>query len=192
MEELSAVDLDWFWRGWFFGTDNVDVELNDVKWFKLNTQIADAESKTPKTKQGDLAAENKNPATDFSQGAKPLTLTNTPEMFYGQFLSRLDDNAVRKNLEEKNIYQVTFKNIGGLITPLVIEWTYKDGSKEIERLPAEIWRLNEEQITKVFVKEKEVVNIVVDPNGDLADVESSNNTFPKKSADSKFDQMKKN
>jgi hypothetical protein len=75
---------------------------------------------------------------------------------------------------------------------LVIEWTFKDGSKEIERIPAEIWRLNETEITKVFVKDKEVVNVLLDPNLELADVDVANNTFPKKIVESKFDQLKKN
>jgi hypothetical protein len=157
----------------------------------MNSQTVDPESKTPKIQQGDLAS--KNEMTDFSQGAKPLTVSNTPDNFYGQFLSRIDDNAVRKNLDGKNLYQLKFKNVGGLITPIIIEWTYKDGSKEIERLPAEIWRLNENEIIKVFVKDKEVTNIIVDPNAELADIETSNNVFPKpKQTESKFDQLKKN
>ena len=84
---------------------------------------------------------------------------------------------------------MTFENKGGLVTPLVIEWTFKDGSKEIERIPAEIWRLNEGEVTKVFVKEKEVTNIVFDPNGELADVDIRNNVFPKRTVDSRFDQL---
>ena len=75
---------------------------------------------------------------------------------------------------------------------LLIEWTFKDRSKEIERVPAEVWRVNEVEITKVFIKEKEVVNIVIDPNFELADVEMRNNVFPKKTAPSRFDQFKKN
>jgi hypothetical protein len=77
------------------------------------------------------------------------------------------------------------------VTPLIIEWTYKDGSKEIEKIPAEIWRSNENEVTKVFVKDKEVTNIILDPNFELADVEMSNNVFPKKTTESRFDQFKK-
>jgi hypothetical protein len=108
----------------------------------------------------------------------------------GEFRNAVDDNAIRQKLEGKNIYELKFKNIGGLVTPLIIEWTYTDGSKEIDRIPAEIWRNNEVEISKVFIKHKEVANIVVDPNFELADVEVSNNTFPKKTQ-SKFDQFKK-
>ncbi len=192
MEDASAVDLDWFWRGWFYGTDNVDVELSDVKWFRLKSEKADPEKKDVKVKSGDLAAgKGDNTATDFSAGPQEFTLINTPEQFYGEFQSRVDDNGIRKKLEGKNIYQVKFKNVGGLVTPIVIEWTYKDGSKEIERIPAEIWRTNENEVNKVFIKDKEVTNIVVDPNSELADIEAKNNVFPKKPTESKFDQFKK-
>jgi hypothetical protein len=87
---------------------------------------------------------------------------------------------------------VKLKNVGGLVMPVIIEWTYKDGSKEIDRIPAEIWRVNENEVTKVFVKEKEVVNVLVDPNFEVADVNTANNNFPKKAEASKVDQMKKN
>ena len=75
--------------------------------------------------------------------------------------------------------------------PVIIEWTFKDGSKEIERLPAEIWRLNETKVTKVFAKDKEVVNIVIDPSKETADISMEDNVFPKVAAPSKFDELKK-
>ncbi len=193
MEDASAVDLDWFWRGWFYTTDNVDVDVAEVKWFKLNTQTVQVENKGKKVKAGDLTATAKKdgPSTDFSNGPTPFTLVDTPDRFYGEFQSRVDDNAIRAKLENKNIYEITFKNLGGLVTPLVIEWTYADGSKEIERIPAEIWRTNENQVTKVFVKVKEVTNIQLDPNFELADVNTDNNVFPKKQSTSDFDKFKK-
>jgi aminopeptidase N len=193
MEDASGVDLDWFWRGWFYSVDNVDVSVEDVKWFQLKNEQMEPEKKTIKTKKGDLTAEKNNgSATDFSNGPEQFTLTNTPDQMYGEFRSRINDNDVRKKLEGKNIYQIRFKNVGGLVTPLVIEWTYKDGSKEIERIPAEIWRINENEVVKIFVKDKEVVNIALDPNFELADVDMNNNVFPKKASESKFDQFKKN
>ncbi|MEO7992495.1 MAG: M1 family metallopeptidase, partial [Chryseolinea sp.] len=150
MEDASAVDLDWFWRGWFYTTDNVDVEVEDVKWFALRSEKLDPEKKNVKVKSGDLSASTDGKAnSDFSNGPQEFTVTNTPEQFYGEFKSRIDDNAVRQKLAGKNIYQVKFKNVGGLVTPLVIEWTFKDGSKEIERIPAEIWRINEKTISNI-------------------------------------------
>jgi len=193
MEDASAVDLDWFWRGWFFTNDNVDVELAEVKWFKLKTEKLDPEKKDVKVTAGDLPVSGKGNDTsnDFSKGPQEFTVINTPDQFYGEFKSRVDDNAIRQKLDGKNIYELKFKNVGGLVTPIVIEWTYKDGSKETERIPAEIWRINETEVKKVFIKEKEVVNILVDPNFELADVDVNNNTFPKKAPESKFDQFKK-
>lgn len=189
MEDASAVDLDWFWRGWFFTNDNVDVDLAEVKWYQLRSDKTDPEKKNIKAQQGDLASGKAS--SDFSNGPQPFTLTNTPEALNGEFRSREDDNAIRAKLTGKNIYQLKFKNLGGLITPLVIEWSYKDGSKEIERIPAEVWRENENEIVKTFIKDKEVVNIVLDPNFELADVEVSNNVFPRRTSGSKFDQFRK-
>lgn len=192
MEDASAVDLDWFWRGWFFTTDHVDIEMADVKWFRLKNEKTDPEKKNVKIKAGDLNSSQTNELNDFSNGPQEFTVQNTPDQVYGEFKSRVDDNAIRKKLENKNIYQLKFKNVGGLVTPIIIEWTYKDGSKETETIPAEIWRMNENEVSKVFVKEKEVTNIVIDPRAELADVETSNNIFPKKTKNSKFDQFKKN
>lgn len=193
MEDASGVDLDWFWRGWFFTTDHVDVTLDEVKWFRLKTETTDPENKTKKVKQGELTAGARSTGkpTDFSNGPQELTVLNTPDDAYREFRNRIDDNAVRQKLADKNIYELKFKNTGGLVTPLVIEWTYKDGSKEIERIPAEIWRTNETEVTKVFIKEKEVTNIVIDPNFETADVNTADNVFPKRSEPSRFDAFKK-
>jgi hypothetical protein len=193
MEDASAVDLDWFWRGWFYTVDNVDVELDEVKWFKVKSQTKDVENKNVKTQKGDLAANSaKGKATDFSNEAQEFTMINTPDNFYGEFKNRLNDNDVRQKLDGKNLYEISIKNNGGLVTPVIIEWTFADGSKEIEKLPAEIWRLNEKEVKKVFVKEKEVTRVVIDPTGETGEVNANDNVFPKKPTDSKFDQLKKN
>lgn len=168
MEDASAVDLDWFWRGWFYGTEHVDIEVADVKWFRLNAE----------TLSGTEAAGG-SAVDDFTDGPRRFTLVDTPAQLRGEFRSEIDDNAIRSQLEGKNIYEVTFVNKGGLISPLVIEWTYQDGSAEIQRIPAEVWRLNERQVTKTFIKEKQVVKIVLDPNYELADVDATNNKFPR-------------
>jgi hypothetical protein len=192
MEDASAVDLDWFWRGWFYTTDNTDLTLDDVKWYRVKKQVADPEKKNVTAQKGDLTKKNSEKATDFSQGPQEFTVTNTPEDAYRDFRARINDNEIRGKLEGKNIYEVTFKNSGGLVMPVIIEWTYKDGTKELEKLPAEIWRLNEKEVKKVFVKDKEVTNIVIDPKLETADVNVGDNVFPKKATESKFDQLKKN
>lgn len=195
MEDASAVDLDWFWRGWFYSTDHVDITLDEVKWYKVKKSQPDLEKRNVKVAGGDVSAGKGKPGekvTDFSKGPQDFTVLNTKEEDYGQFRARIDDNAMRTKLEEKNFYEVTLKNTGGLVSPVIIEWTYKDGSKEIEKIPAEIWRLNEKEVKKVFVKEREVVNVVIDPKQETADVNITDNVFPKRAAESKFDQLKKN
>jgi hypothetical protein len=191
MEDASAVDLDWFWRGWFYTTDNCDQSIDQVKWFKLRKQTTDPE-KNVKTKKGDLTASSGEKKFDsFNNGPEEFTLVETDERFYGEFKSRIDDKAVMAKLADKNIYEVTLSNKGGLPMPVILEWTYKDGSKEIERIPAEIWRINETKVTKVFVKQKEVVNLVLDPQAEVADINIEDNVFPKVQKESKVDELKK-
>ncbi len=191
MEDASAVDLDWFWRGWFYTTDNTDVTLEEVKWFQLRKEETNVEKKGKTVKKGDLTTSSASTdSKDFSGGPQPFTLLPTDERFYGEFLSRVDDKAIIRKLENKNLYQITLSNTGGLVMPVIIQWTFKDGSTEIERIPAEIWRSNEEKVTKVFVKEKEVTNVVIDPQNETADVNTTDNVFPRSAEASKFDKFK--
>jgi hypothetical protein len=192
MEDASAVDLDWFWRGWFYSTDNVDFTLDNVKWFKISKPVVDVESRNKKVKEGNLSAgANENIPKDFSNGPQPFNVLPTDERFYREFQSRIDDKAMISNLENKNFYEIKISNKGGLVMPVIIEWTYKDGTKEIEKLSAEIWRTNESSFTKVFLKEKEVVNVVLDPGKVTSDINTDDNVFPRVDKPSKFDEFKK-
>ncbi|MCB0494852.1 MAG: M1 family metallopeptidase [Cyclobacteriaceae bacterium] len=190
MEDASAVDLDWFWKGWFFSIDNVDVELSNVRWFKINTQQKGIENTVQETKIKSGATDSNGNNLDFSSGPEPLTITNTDPRYYGEFKNRVNDDEIRKSYAGKNFYELTFKNVGGLVTPLIIEWTYADGTKEVEKIPAEIWRMDESEVKKVFVKDKEVVNITIDPNDDTADTDLSNNVFPKEEEKSRLEKFK--
>jgi hypothetical protein len=190
MEDASAVDLDWFWRGWFYTTDAVDISVDEVKWYRLRTQQPVPE-KSVTAKKSNAMGEAGGASQDFSSGPRPLTVLPTDERLYGEFRNRLDDKAILSKLQDKNLYEVKLTNRGGLVMPVIIEWTYKDGTKEVERLPAEIWRTNEHEVTKVFVKEKEVVSVVIDPYKETSDVDELNNVFPRQSRPSKFDQFKK-
>jgi len=193
MEDASAVDLDWFWRGWFYTTDVCDQSIEQVKWLTIKKENANVEKKNVSAKQGDLASgSGAGKYADFSQGPEPITILPTPDDFYGEFRNRLDDKATIGKLENKNIYEVTLANKGGLVMPVIIEWTYKDGSKELERIPAEIWRVNEQKISKVFMKEKEVTKVVLDPNLETSDISTNDNVFPRVQGPSKIDQLKKN
>jgi hypothetical protein len=189
MEDASAVDLDWFWRGWFYSTDNVDVSVENVKWFRMAGMEPGFEKRV-KSGKVNATTDGTGAANSLSNGFEEFKVIETDTRFYREFLNRVDDEDVIKKNTGKNFYEVTFKNIGGLVTPLVLEWTYADGSVEIEKVPAEIWRYNENEITKVFTKEKQVINLKLDPMNELADTESSNNNFPREEDKSRFEQFK--
>jgi hypothetical protein len=193
MEDASAVDLDWFWKGWFYTTDNCDQAIDQVKWYKMRKGEQGLEKRDVKVKKGDLAANrNENNFENFNNGPEPFSLVPTDRRLNGEFASVVDDNAIMQKLENKNIYEVTLSNQGGLVMPVIIQWTYTDGTKEIERIPAEIWRVNEKKINKVFIKDKEVVNVMLDPHQELTDVDIQDNVFPKPAGSpSKFDSFKK-
>ncbi|WP_223548988.1 M1 family metallopeptidase [Aestuariivivens sp. NBU2969] len=192
LEDATATDLDWFFRGWFFTTDHVDMELSNVTWFK----VYEAEQNIENRKQNiQLKSENQDTRVatqDFSDGPEVIKMSATPDDAYGGFLSRLDEEAVRQQLLGKNLYEVNIKNVGGLVMPVTIEWTYTDGSTEIDRLPADIWRRNEYEVKHTFVKDKEVKTVTLDPNFEFADTNTDNNSFPKSESQSVFDRFKNN
>ncbi|WPP53087.1 M1 family metallopeptidase [Catalinimonas niigatensis] len=194
MEDASAVDLDWFWKGWFYTTDHVDLTVDNVKWYKMEPEEATVE-KNVKAKKGSLnkeeaSAEASTDAKQWPDTYEPLTVTDTDPRFYGEFMNRQNDDAIRKQYEGKNIYEVSFKNEGGLVMPLIVVFNYADGSSETRKIPAEIWRKNENTATKVFALDKEVVSISLDPDNQTADVDLADNVFPRAEDSSKFDQFK--
>lgn len=191
LEDGTAVDLDWFWKGWFYTTDNVDIELADVKWFQVKQDDVSIENQVKKGQSTKISGSGKsNNSKDFSNGPEEINMLPTQDAAYGQFLSRVNEEEIRAKLAGKNLYELTLKNRGGLVMPVIIEWTYADGTKEIERLPAEVWRLNESVIKKTFLKDKEVVNVLIDPNSELPDVDVENNMFPKTEGQSRIDSFK--
>ena len=179
MEDASAVDLDWFWRGWFFTTDYVDINIKDVNWYKVEGQIGKGE-------QGSQADSTEEVANKLLASPGAIYLSKPSDASYGDFKNRLDDKAIIEQSVGKMLYEVTFENQGGLVSPLIIEWTFSDGSVETEMIPAEIWRLNENIVTKVFAKEKQVVRVQLDPDELTGDAYIFNNTFPREAVKSRF------
>ncbi len=193
LSDATAADIDWFVRGWFFTTDHVDMELSNVRWFKVDEENTNIEDKLLKyqTKINTKTKGSQANAKDFSNGPEIITMTDTPDSHYGGFLSRINEKDMRKSLSGKNLYELTIKNLGGLVMPVTIEWNFTDGTSEIETLPAQIWRFDEYQVTKTFIKNKEVSSINLDPNFEFADVNMTNNSFPKTEIPSEFEQFKK-
>jgi len=191
MEDASAVDLDWFWRGWFYTTDHVDLSVDNVKWYRMANTQKGFENQVTSNGVGKLGANGKkSPAKDFEEAAETFKFKSTSDEEYREFENRLDDETIKQKLAGTNFYEVTFKNKGGLVMPVIVQWTYADGSTEREYIPAEIWRMNEKVATKVFAKEKEVVDIQIDPDNETADVEVENNYFPRREIKSRFDEFK--
>jgi hypothetical protein len=192
MEDASAIDLDWFWRGWFYTTDNVDVSVEGVKWFKMKNVDKPFENKAKVENKEIKGRKNQSDDPKYAMPFEPseFYFSKTNKNEYREFLNEVDDDKIKIENSNKNFYEVTFKNKGGLVTPLIIEWTYEDGSVEIEKLPAEIWRLNETQVSKVFAKNKVVKNIKLDPNKETADVNISDNNFPRLEIKSDFEKFR--
>ncbi|MDW3194564.1 MAG: M1 family metallopeptidase [Cytophagales bacterium] len=191
IEDVTATDLDWFWRGWYFTTDNVDIELAEVKWMQTMQEEGSLENRPRKGKSSKISGSGNSQGNDFSNGPEMISVLPTGDGSYGQYLSRINEDELQASLSGKNIYVLTFKNRGGLVMPIIIEWTYADGTTEREVLPAEVWRHNEAEYKHSFLKEKEVISIVVDPNQEIADVDMNNNVFPKVEGDNAFEKFKK-
>ena len=184
MEDASATDLDWFWRGWFYTTDHVDINLQGVSWYVLSEPVSKFQSKYKFT---------------YVDGTKLTAFQATPQPWYvykdkkgliDDYLHPVNQDAVMEKFIGKNAYELFFRNDGGLISPIIIKWIYEDGTSEIEQIPAEIWRINELNVSKVFIKEKVVSQIILDPLDQTADVNFQNNYFPKTKVPSKFDRFK--
>ena len=109
---------------------------------------------------------------------------------FGEYRQSLDQNELKKYAEGKNFYELTFKNKGGLVTPILVEWTYADGTTELEKIPAEICKMNEKEVKKVFLKDKEVTRIVIDPDQLTADTNTGDNVFPREEESDRFEKFK--
>jgi hypothetical protein len=195
LEDASAVDLDWFWRGWFYSTDHVDIAIDEVKYYRIATEEEnkDKRTKVPKGNLGksDNSEKEATKKTDFSDGPEYITVNETPAFWYGEYRSKVNDEEIKARYEDKHFYEVSFTNDGGLVMPLIVKFEYKDGTSEMKQIPAEIWRKNELKTRKLFILDKEVEKISFDPEKELADTELHNNVFPKAEESTKLDEFKK-
>lgn len=169
MEDASGMDLDWFWKGWFYGTEAVDISLDSIIYYKTDPNIA-------------------SPDISFAK-ATPFAITDTPD--YGlEFSEKLDDNQIRQELVGKHIYELNFSNVGGLVMPLIIKLGYASGKEEVIKIPVEIWRKNEAKIYKVVILDEPLEYVQLDPNLETADIDTSNNRLPRKDEKSRFELFK--
>jgi hypothetical protein len=202
MEDASGEDLDWFWRGWFYSIDATDISIDSVKYFKpdfsLNRPQRDTIIYKPVDKPRLPAYDDITKVRNREAGIVFQTDADTSlRDFYWRYARGIEkydtasyglasktgaaplDEETKKEFADKHFYEIKFSNKGGLTMPIILEWVYKDGTKEIEKIPAQIWRKNENSVTKAFVKNKEVVSIKLDPMRETADIDESNNSWPK-------------
>jgi len=210
MEEASGIDLDWFWRGWFYTTDHVDISLDRVYQMRMDTEDPDIdfsrqrefEKSLPPSlyvernrAEGLLTWVERNPdVRDFYDDNDQFTVTNVERNRYNSFLEGLEDwereVLDRAISEDLSYYIMEFSNHGGLVMPIILQFDYADGSSEEMRLPAEIWRRSPAAVKKLVVTEKEIVSVTVDPLQETADVDIENNYYPRRIIPSRIESFK--
>ena len=202
MEDASAVDLDWFWRGWFYTNDHVDISLDKVNWFKINTGNPEIENTISKNQEENkkryigisrnkssikkTITEIDDQSIDFYTTYDPFKTNILDEEDYNKYIKNLDEDEKEILKSEKNYYELNFSNIGGLVMPIILEFTFVDLTTEVVRIPAEIWKKNSNQIKKVFILDKEIVKVQLDPFLETADVNLNNNSWPARNEPTRF------
>ena len=200
MEDASGVDLDWFWRGWFYSTDHVDIAIRNVEHFKIDSgdpdEAAERKRQEKDKKRSSLSKERNEPLEkridlfpglkDFYNEFDEFEVTEDSRKAYQRFIEGLDAEEKQLIRRKTNFYVFTFENVGGLVMPIIAEVRYTDGSKEMLEIPAEIWRRDLRQVKKLVISDKEFDRIEIDPRHQIADADSSNNHFPPRIVPSRF------
>ncbi len=207
MEDASGVDLDWFWRGWFFTTDHVDISLENVTPYRMDTKNPEVEKPlagkavkeelekdiTYQNNKKDLpttAVERNKALEDFYNHYDPNAIVPSDKKAYDQYMAGLSEKDKAFIAKGLHFYQLDFVNKGGLIMPLIIQFNFEDGTKEVKRIPAEIFKLNDQKVSKVFALNKPVISVELDPQEETADTDRENNNFPRKAVPSRFELFK--
>jgi hypothetical protein len=179
MEDASAVDLDWYWRAWFYTTDYVDIGVKGIKKFYVSDNSPNG--MVVLVEEGDVNFKEKLKGKNPSENSKLL------KEYMMDNMTEAERAAVK---EPKYIYEITYDKPGGIPMPLIVEYTYADGSTENITYPPEIWRKNDKEVSVVITAQKELSGVIVDPKAETADIDTTNNSWPRKEKKSEFDKMK--
>ena len=205
MEDASSVDLDWYWRGWFYSTDHVDIALENVKYYRINDQnpVTNKQEKKMNFEEvynKDISNQrNKDIVTyreidkgleDFYTSYDRYKATKKEIKKYEKFNKNLNEDEKEILKKNQHFYELQFSNIGGLVMPIILNFSFKDNSNELVKIPVEIWKKNDLEISKVFAFDKEVVQIELDPFMETADTDRSNNFWPQQLEPTKFELYK--
>ncbi len=206
MEDATGEDLDWFWRGWFYGIEPCDIAIDTVKYAMVDL---DAPTTAPRTADNTKRSLDKPQTTGFEDISKIRNRTDKNIIFqtdadtslrdfywrYARGIEPYDtskyiptpraataseplDDATKQKYSGTYLYEITLSNKGGLVMPIIVEFTFADGTKEVERIPAQIWRKNENKVVKVFMTKQKAVGIKLDPMRETADINERNNVWP--------------
>jgi hypothetical protein len=200
LEDASGTDLDWFWRGWFYTTDHTDIAIDNVRLYVIDTRDPEAEkakSRAEREAQPETLSQQRNRSIpkrtdqfpslrDFYNTYDQLVVTEKDREEYQRFLSTLTERQKELVRSGLNFYVIELKNIGGLVMPVIFEIEYVDGSKEELRIPADIWRYNNSTVSKLIMTQKEIRYLTLDPHLETADVDLSNNYFPRRPVKTRF------
>ena len=197
MEDASAVDLDWFWRGWFYSTDYVDIGVGTVKKYYVSNEPGKEVNEL--LEQYGMTMEDLPPnmvymvaedAESFDPSLAEGNALNNSESLQN-YIAENNSEIDRSNAKApKYLYEIEFEKPGGLVMPLIVEYSYADGSQERVTYPVQVWRKNDAAVRKVLATDKELVGIKIDPDAETADIDTTNNSWPKEKAATDFEKFK--
>ena len=206
MEDASGVDLDWFWRGWFYTNDHVDLSLDAVRAYTLDTRDPAIEKPRAKQEKADrprTPAQTRNATLpkridaypelrDFYNDYDEATILPSDKKKYEELLKTLAKDKIRPDVlkTKRNFYLVEFSNVGGLVMPIILKIDYTDGSTEELRIPAEIWRIDNVKAAKLIMTQKEIKALQIDPHEEIGDADVENNFWPRRAIKSRFQLFK--
>ncbi len=192
LEDASGVDLDWFWRGWFYSTDHTDLAIEQVVHYTLRTadpsvdkeydrRLRESEPVSISDQRNRALAKRTDrfpELLDFYNSFDELDVTEQDRRDYERFVQRLEEGDRELLAVPWHFYAVRFRNVGGLVMPILLEVTYESGRTEEIRIPAEVWRRDRNLVSRLFVTDEPITRLVLDPHAETADVDRTNNMFP--------------
>jgi len=206
MEDASAVDLDWFWRGWYYTTDHCDIALDDVRWYQISSGNPEIENPIARERnanenqgishmrneaiKGETVVARDPDTRDFYTEVDRFKVIDRDLKDYATYMAQFDDDEQALLDTNLNFYQLNLRMVGGLAMPVILEFTFDDGTRKVERIPAEIWRKGDTEVSKVFWFDKEVASVVLDPFLETADVDRNNNYWPPRMEPTRFQMYK--
>jgi len=200
MEDASGIDLDWFWRGWFYSIDHVDIAIGEVRQYRLETRNPDIDKPIDKRERDselETITELRNrkmprfvqkveSLKDFYNTYDELDVTPQDREDFKKYLKSLSKKERKLLGTQRFFYEVDLHNKGGLVMPVIMQLKYEDGSRELRRFPAEIWKLDASRVSKLLMTKKPLKSILLDPHRETADADVENNYFPRRFVKSKF------